>query len=230
MDSNGGEQQHIGKEIDSKHFFGIYDKAVMRFATYEHAHIGEHVDLEREEHRKLTLPNNVEIKYEHIIAFAGDYFGIPEHPIIDPSSQGMDEIDSGHNQRFLNAYNTLARAPREEIQNVLEKLLAALGKEIETGKSVSWKEWDKITGGGWQWGIPPYKQGLMLQLAKNNHDHFLPYAKDAYLTGHQLAMDKAREASEYGGNKRKEFLDEALSLDAFACHFLTDSFSSGHIR
>lgn len=71
----------------------------------------------------------------------------------------------------------------------------------------------------------------MLKLAKTNHDHFLPYAKEAYLTGHKLAMDKAREASNKTNAEEKEnLLHEALSLDGFACHFLTDSFSSGHIR
>ena len=37
----------------------------------------------------------------------------------------------------------------------------------------------------------------MLDLAENNHDHFLPFEKDAYLTGQQLAIEKAREASQY---------------------------------
>ena len=70
----------------------------------------------------------------------------------------------------------------------------------------------------------------MLKLAQDNHDHFLPYAKDAYPTGRLLALNKAREASKYAENESKRFLHEALSLDGFVCHFLTDSFSSGHIR
>ena len=70
----------------------------------------------------------------------------------------------------------------------------------------------------------------MLKLAQDNHDHFLPYAKDAYLTGHLLALNKAREASEYAGNESKRFLHEALSLDGFACHFFIYSFSCGHFR
>ena len=99
----------------------------------------------------------------------------------------------------------------------------------QIGTSIGNKEWDHITGGKWLGGLP-ITHGRMLKLAQNNHDHFLPYAKDAYLTGHLLALDKAREASEYAGNKSKRLLHEALSLDGFACHFLTDSFSSGHIR
>ena len=83
----------------------------------------------------------------------------------------------------------------------------------------------------WFLGIPVI-QGRKLELTENNYDHFLPYAKDAYLTGHQLAIQKAREASEYplDPELRKKVLHEAFSMEAFACHFLTDSFASGHIR
>lgn len=219
-----GEHDTIGKEID------LGNLSRKEFAGSERAQIGNMVDSERDEMRKLVLPNGVKIKFEQIIALAGDHYGVPEHPVVDPSSQqGMHGRDSGSQQRFLNAYNTLARGPKEELQKELEKLLAALDKEIETGESVSNKEWDEITGGKWFLGFP-IKKGRMLQLALNNHDHFLPYAKDAYLTGHLLALDKAREAREYPGDKRKMLLHEAYSLDAFACHFLTDSFASGHIR
>ena len=196
----------------------------MFFDTGEHASISLNDDL-----RTLMLPNGVEIKFQHIVALAGDYYGIPEHPVIDPSIWPQDEGDSSRHQRFRDAFNTLARAPREKLQKELEKLLAALEREIQTGKRVSAKEWDEITGGKWLGGIPIIP-GRMLELAENNHDHFLPYAKDAYLTGHQLALKKAKEASKYDENEGKRFLHEALSLDAFACHFLTDSFASGHIR
>ena len=180
-------------------------------------------------------------------------------------------------RRFTDAYNTLARAPKEEVQSDLDKLLNTFKKECEEGESVDAKTWDEITGGKWFFGLP-VKQGRMLQLAENNHDHFLPYAEDAYLAGHLLAINKAREAGKYlkardacsryrGEGERffheaprldafvgdhlgddadvevlapkhrkededehKRLLHEAFSLDAFACHFLTDSFVSGPIR
>lgn len=198
------------------------------FDSFEHDRIGKEIYL-KDELRILTLPNGVEIKFEHIIALAGDYYGIPEHPVIDPSIWPKDEKDSSRHQRFRDAFNTLARAPKDKIQKELERLLAALEREIQTSKSVSANEWDEITGGKWLGGIP-IKDGRMLELAENNHDHFLPYAKDAYLTGHQLALEKAREASKYDKKEGKGVLHEAFSLDAFACHFLTDSFASGHIR
>ncbi|KAL9978936.1 hypothetical protein ACROYT_G016520 [Oculina patagonica] len=165
--------------------------------------------------------------HSHIVALAGDYYGLPKQPVIAPV-EDKDEVDSGRHKRFLDAYNTLARVPKDEIQDELNKLLATLDRE-RSGEQVDPQEWDEITGGIWMRGVP-IQHGRMLKLAENNHDHFLPYSKDAYLTGHQLAMDKAREASKYDGYERKVLLHEAYSLDAFACHFLTDSFASGHTR
>ena len=189
---------------------------------------GQHsTEREREEFRVLCLPNGVEIKFEDIIALAGDFYGLPKQPIINP----FVAEDDGRLERFRDAYDTLARSPKDELQKELKKLLSTLEEEINNGESVDSKIWDKITGGKWLGGLP-VKQGRMLQLAKNNHDHFLPYAKDAYLAGHQLAIKKAREASQYSQDPalRKKLLHEAFSMEAFACHFLTDSFASGHIR
>ena len=204
------------------------------FDGFEHRKIGE--ILKMEELRVLTLPNGVVIKFEEIIALAGDFYGLPEKPIIDPFK---GEEDSGRHQRFTDAYNTLARLPQEGLQNELEKLLATLQKESEDAESIDAKTWDEITGGKWFFGLP-VKRGRMLQLAENNHDHFLPHAGDAYLAGHQLAISKAREAGKAreacinsrgeDEDKQIKLLHEAFSLDAFACHFLTDSFASGHIR
>ena len=194
------------------------------FDPHEHSYIGKIIQMDKL--RVLTLPNGVEIEFGQIIALAGDFYGSPKQPIIDPS-KGQNE-DSGRQQRFRNAYDKLASAPKEE----LIKLLATLEKESKNGKTIDAKTWDKITGGKWL-GPLPMEKGRMLQLAENNHDHFLPYAKDAYLTGHQLAIDTARKAGSYRSSdedEHKRLLHEAFSLEAFACHFLTDSFASGHIR
>lgn len=104
-------------------------------------------------------------------------------------------------------------------------------KEVydELGNSLV-KKWDEVLGGKWIFGVPVIL-GRMMKLASNNHDHFLPYSKDAYLAGHELALSKAKEASKAELYEMKiALLEEAYSIDAFACHFLTDSFSSGHVR
>ena len=55
----------------------------------------------------MTLPNGVEIKFEEIIGLAGDLYGLPENPIIDPFKE---EEDFNRKQRFRDANDTLARA------------------------------------------------------------------------------------------------------------------------
>ena len=195
------------------------------FCSFEHKCIGENIESTQAELKHLELPNGVQLTFGQIIALAGDFYGVPNHPIINPS-KGINQTDSDRQQRFLAAYNTLARAPKGILQKEVNELITALDRERKTGASIDNKEWDQITGGKWLGGLP-IKHGRMLKLAQNNHDHFLPYAKDAYLTGHLLALNKAREASEYAGKESKRFLHEALSLDGFACHFLTDSVSSG---
>lgn len=40
----------------------------------------------------MTLPNGVEIKFEEIIGLAGDLYGLPENPIIDPFIEEEDLI------------------------------------------------------------------------------------------------------------------------------------------
>lgn len=206
------------------------DKIHIYFEGFEHAGTGK---IKIEELKFLTLPNGVEIKFEEIVALAGDYYGLPNQPIIDPAFKDIDQEDSGRYQRFRDAYSTLARTPKtDELQNELDKLLATLQKEIETGVTVDASTWDEITGGVWVAGVP-VKLGRMMQLAETNYDHFLPHAKNAYLAGHQLAIDKAREAGNYSEDdkdEQKRLLHEAFSLEAFSCHFLTDSFASGHIR
>ena len=50
-------------------------------SSIEHPKIGEKIHL-KDEFRKITLPNGVEVKFEEIIGLAGDLYGLPENPII----------------------------------------------------------------------------------------------------------------------------------------------------
>ena len=197
------------------------------FDSEEHDYIGDQVKLPNGL-KYLKLPNGVKVTLGQIIALAGDFYGLPEQPIID-SSKVTSLFDWDRKRRFTAAYNSLARVPKDELRLELNEILTTLSKGRQTGTSIKDEKCDQITGGKWLSGLP-VKPGRMLKLAETNYDHFLPYAKEAYLTGHQLAMDKAREASASDSTEWEKLLHEAISLDAFACHFLTDSFASGHIR
>ena len=64
--------------------------------------------------------------------------------------------------------------------------------------------------------IPGY-----LGLAQINWDHFGPDARTAYNAGHAVALVAAAVIGD---------LNYAYTLNAFADHFLEDSFSAGHMR
>ncbi|CAB3990238.1 Hypothetical predicted protein, partial [Paramuricea clavata] len=137
---------------------------------------------------------------------------------------GIVKITPGERERFMAAYNTLAGVPRNTIQEQVTTLLRMIGedlvvREYHNGTLHTNTEYAIATN------------GRMLTIAAINFDHFEPQAPKAYLVGHQLAMEKAKEAAkEKDADMKRKMLNESLSLDAYACHFLTDSFSSGHIR
>ena len=246
-----------GEEFESAEHENIGNKVKLRFpglrpGSAEQEVLG--VD------RLLSLPNGLKLSFGQIIALAGDFYGVPEHPIIDATEKNKSQA-SGRRKRFIAAYDTLANANDKKIKKELDQLLKIMKKErsaIEAaledkegkitvtdgngnirmlpsdvydklGNSLV-KELDEVTGGTWVFGVPLIF-GRVMELAQNNHDHFLPFAKDAYLVGHELALEKAKEASKVERQEKKiSLLEEAYSIDAFACHFLTDSFSSGHLR
>ena len=262
-----------------EHFMNIIKRTstgpdgVVVFEAVEHENIGNKIKLRfpakgaEEEflgiERPLRLPNGLKLTFGQIIALGGDFYGVPEQPIIDPKEQPAT-ASAGRMNRFLAAYGTLAKKNINDVKKELNQILkimtierkaveAVLKKKAEgevmvaiydedggirivpkdvydkLGNSLV-KKWDQVTGGYWIKGVPIIF-GRIMKLAENNHDHFLPFAKEAYETGHAVALEKARKASKAADQDEKiKLLEEAYSIDAFACHFFTDSFSSGHIR
>jgi hypothetical protein len=195
--------------------------------------IGDTIEIKLEGiNSTLTLPNGIQLTFGQIIALAGDYFAGDE-PIISvkksvkkKSEDRKRKLESTARERFMEAYATLALTPREKI----EKLVSRLAKMIEEDKEVR-KHEDEDNGnfhGNMEWTVA--SRGKMLSLAAKNFDHFQPQAEKAYLVGHRLAIETAQKGAEKTGAEKKKKLMEALCIDAFACHFLTDCFSAGHIR
>ena len=193
--------------------------------------IGEEIDLGNVQdiNTTLTLPNGLELTFGQIVALAGDFFGVPDKPIIAvkpnaKSENGIQVTRETARQRFVAAYHTLAVIPSKKIKNRVAKYLTMIKEDQDVrahkcnGKFHS------------NFDFTVASRGKMLSLAAMNFDHFQPQAENAYLTGHQLAIETAKEAANKTGPEKRKKLMEALSIDAFACHFLTDCFASGHIR
>jgi hypothetical protein len=69
--------------------------------------------------------------------------------------------------------------------------------------------------------------GRYLKLAANNADHFGHWAILAYIAGHGAALQHAATAH---ASQDRKILEQAYAMNAFADHFLTDLFASGHLR
>ena len=177
---------------------------------------------------KFALPNGLKLTYGQINGLAGDFYGTNE-----PISDGDAPADRA--LRFENAFGTLAketrRTPKEalNILNILQKEVDAVNKAIEEHKD----PWDSAY---------PYLDDMniklqiatigrpapglsYLRLAQINWDHFGKDAWTAYNVGHHAALDIA--AAGPGDNVQ---LEAAYAMNAFADHFLEDSFAAGHMR
>ncbi|XP_028403374.1 uncharacterized protein LOC114526071 [Dendronephthya gigantea] len=201
----------------------------LTFNTDEHEEIGKRLTIGMG--KNLTLPNGVRLQFAYIVALAGDFYGIPKEPIVNPLVNPNQSADSL--QRFKNAYSTLANTPHTgKFKERLEELVEMIRQETD-GPNLhchhSNQAWDEASGGWWIGGIPIWP-GNMLKLAHKNFDHFGSRAKRAYETGHGYAIEKAREAGRSMGRDREKLRDMAYSIEAFALHFFTDAFASGHIR
>jgi len=178
--------------------------------------------------------------FGEVLALAGDFIGVPEHPISDSSNRS---------QQFGDNYNQLcflASNDKEQVASILKWIhkeiemlnLATDPSKVyeEIGDSFSLR-WNEITGGSTipciitSGEIPnPLKLGRYLQLASMNWDHFGFRGELCYKEGHAHAMLEARRAQNAPPHDQERMLQVAYSMDAFSCHYLTDMFSSGHMR
>lgn len=174
----------------------------------------------------LTLANGAKVTFGDIIALAGDCYGVPEKPIC------LGVTEAGRSSRFLAAYETMNSASAADINKLLAMFQGqrnTADKALAAGKSVA----AAISGITAENTVQymEYTRGKYLELADHNLDHFNQQAILAYKTGHRLSRLAAIDAHNIkDAVLKQEKLAYAYSLEAFACHFLTDHFAAGHIR
>ncbi|MBL0797158.1 MULTISPECIES: phospholipase [unclassified Pseudomonas] len=213
------------------------------YEILEHTAIGDNVLLRQDTTTPprpaskvpLHLPNGLALTYGQILGLGGDFYGIPEQPICDGAT-AAERL-----QRFTAAFNSLAtassaKAEAGKILEVAKQEAAAVEQAIHEGKPAHEayeklgdtlsEEWNKITGGG-SFVSALFPLGRYLKLAANNPDHFGKWAKRAYIAGHSAALKQAVAAH---GTQDTAALELAYAMNAFADHFLTDLFASGHLR
>lgn len=143
----------------------------------------------------------------------------------------MDEGDLVALGDFFEDPKEIYAAPATELQKLVD--LIERDKKAYTGvggvKPVTNAEWADATK-----GRPKNKQ--YLELAKRNDTHFAPHAdgrpgergdnKAEWRKWHEQALMKTIE---YAASGKTGVPDEAVVINGFAAHFLTDAFSAGHI-
>jgi hypothetical protein len=163
--------------------------------------------------------NAQSLTYGQINALGGDFYGTYMFP--GPISDGKTDADQM--SRFKAAWDTLDTAGNTETGDIIKILVEEVTKvnaAYAAGKDPSevyGRELPDVTN-----QLARATDLRYLYLASINWDHFGPDARTAYNAGHGLALD---EAVRTDGN-----LELAYSLNAFADHFLEDSFSAGHLR
>jgi hypothetical protein len=222
------------------------------FQSPEHVAIGENVLLQFPDSApsrdvSLHLQNGLTFSYGEILALSGDFYGVVDAPI------ALGKTVEEQQQRFVNAFATLATDTKAVAESA--KLLALIKKEekdiqvgIQQGENPTAVyarvntdydiEWNCITGGLCAADIPGVsqevlrkiyvlKQGRYLQLADTDFDHFNIQAWQAYSAGHSVALATAIAANR---DHTIATLEKAYAMNAFASHYLSDSFAAGHMR
>ncbi len=196
---------------------------------------------------EITLPGgNSNILVGDVVALAGDFFSTDDY---EPIGFGATTADNkgGEDEctkRFKNAYANLFN-PDKNKQQIVTDIVAHIRQEAEehhehfsfSVKLIKKKVHEQTSNimYGLERADEKTLKGIWhspyFDLALKNFDHFGDEAKKAYIAGHKLALTKASAAGhEANAAKKQELLKEALLLEMFACHFLTDLFAAGHLR
>eukprot|EP01118_Nematostelium_gracile_P000581 TRINITY_DN10648_c0_g1_i1.p1 TRINITY_DN10648_c0_g1~~TRINITY_DN10648_c0_g1_i1.p1 ORF type:complete len:547 (-),score=142.63 TRINITY_DN10648_c0_g1_i1:75-1661(-) len=223
-----------------------------QFATPEHFYIGNNTKIWmlkdgvwKEESGGTTLmtigegsdKNNLSLG--SFVGLGGDYYACPNEPI----SEGVSETD--REKRFLDARASLTVLPNQKELTEIIQLIeveddavqeAVNHPQIGVQPSSVYQQWglsheerfNYYSGGKdtLDWFLP-WNWGRYMHISYTNVDHFGQDARIAYSVGHKLALQKASEGHQ---SQNPDILRDAYIMDGFACHFLTDSFSAGHMR
>ena len=207
---------------------------IYAFEYAEHVTLGDMLTLQWHDgttfiakDKKLVLENGLQLTYGQINALGGDYFG-SDQPIC--TGGNLEE----QIERFRQGFATLAidkagYADANRLIDLKEKEVTLFNQAAQSGKAPSEVYYHDVPSTrdnilATIQGIFLRKQKGYLGLALINFDHFGHDARKAYNAGHTAALRQA------ASSKDPRSLEIAYAMNAFADHFLEDSFASGHLR
>lgn len=187
----------------------------------------------------------LKLAYGEIIAIAGDFIGMTDGTISNAVSlKDVEKMRPELEERFRKAFGFLLPYPgnpfyenenleylRGLFKNEYKSLILALSKQfgVHFNNASSHSVTSKVKD---QWAYS--KSPGYVDLLSINVDHFEEDAQVSYAIGHTLALEEAKKGYALKAKGEQEeaiaTLNKAYAMDAFASHFLTDLFSSGHLR
>jgi Domain of unknown function (DUF4157) len=176
--------------------------------------------------RKIVLPNGIELTYGQIVALSGDFYRSPEALLAAPR-QELEHILAVMDRERAEAAASPTHAPTPDQVNAnnADYELATTGHD-RVGSAVA--PLDGASAEHTESGAPG-PQASFLDLASSNEAHFSPENIRAnWVPQHQLALDLARKAWQ-AGRDGAQYETQAWLTAAFADHYLTDAFASGHL-
>jgi hypothetical protein len=183
--------------------------------------------------------------YGDVVAMAGDFFGVrtPANVICNSESdkdhlfhRAFDDMYQASAGNELSKYVVL-------IKQQFDMEDRAIGVALSSGAKITVQQALACLPES-RWDNKIFRDYGLISLLTFNFDHFSNCANSTYQVGHRLAMITAFEAGRrfYEGLGEKVFnltllleqanadLKHAYFMNGFADHYLTDMFSSGHMR
>lgn len=162
--------------------------------------------------------------YGQGIALGGDFYGVVGAPI-----STADDRPGAFRAAWASLVNA-THGERAAILSILQREIDAVEKAIAEGKQPS-TAYDGLGDSlSYLWtAVTMFRYVL---LAMENWDHFGEHAVAAYTAGHAVACLEAGLAASPNITpaEKRARLERAYAMNSFADHFMTDLFSTGHLR
>ncbi|KAK0641390.1 hypothetical protein B0T16DRAFT_461460 [Cercophora newfieldiana] len=238
--ANGNQNTSTTKRVLNKIVetlsFGTISKRRFEFA--EHVLLGNTILLQWHDRKKylakeqpFKLENGLLVTYGQICALGGDFFAYKE-----PICFGKDAEDQI--QRFTWGFESLSTKKNPKAKELAETFIKQKKDEVKAVEAAA-QPGSKVTTDAYYdsfyakyvaemlsalTGFFGTQEKAYLGLSLLNLDHFGADARTAYNAGHTAALRKA------ASSKAPKALEDAYAMNAFADHYLQDSFAAGHLR
>lgn len=200
-----------------------------RFDSYEHKQLGDAGG------KNIKLKCGVWLTYGQAVALSGDFYKTPDALMNAPREEVVRLLDLIDREGGEAKANEAKHGGNPEFAKPTSKESAA--NEEEAQNATAWREEThygvKHKPDGKEGQVKGKETDSYLTLASHNASHFSDQNAALWRAEHEAALEIARAAHSQGNHSstaiNDEKLNEAYAHDAFACHFLTDAFSSGHL-